>query len=98
MSGTELLAARRERRAATGLGYSPDDGDRCGAARAHRDMHQLLELEAFRHELLHALRRAVPAEWVSLNDVGPVTDTYVTVADPVPPPELVPLFARYARP
>lgn len=61
------------------------------------DMHQLLELEAFRQELLHALRRAVPADWVSLNDVGPAPDTYVTVADPVPPPELVPLFARYAH-
>jgi DNA-binding CsgD family transcriptional regulator len=61
------------------------------------DTHQLLELEAFRQELLHAMRRAVPADWVSLNDVGPGSDTHVTVADPEPPAHLVPLFAQYAH-
>jgi DNA-binding CsgD family transcriptional regulator len=61
------------------------------------DIQELLELDAFRHELLHAVRRAVPADWVSLNDIGPSPDTYVMLADPEPPGDLVELFARYAH-
>jgi DNA-binding CsgD family transcriptional regulator len=61
------------------------------------DMQGLLDLDEFRLELLHAVRRAVPADWVSLNDIGPDPETYVVISDPVPPAELVELFARYAH-
>jgi DNA-binding CsgD family transcriptional regulator len=61
------------------------------------DVQGLLELDEFRSELLPALRRAVPADWASLNDIGPDPETIVIVADPQPPPELIPTFARYAR-
>ena len=59
-------------------------------------MQGLLELSEFRHELLQALRRAVPAEWVSINDIGPDPDSIVVIADPQPPAELFEPFARYA--
>jgi DNA-binding CsgD family transcriptional regulator len=61
------------------------------------DMQGLLDLDEFRAELLHAVRRAVPAEWVSLNDLGSDPDTYVVIADPSPPPDSVEVFARYAH-
>ena len=60
------------------------------------DMQGLLELNEFRYELLHALRRAVPAEWVSINDIGPDPDSIVVIADPQPPAELFEPFASYA--
>jgi DNA-binding CsgD family transcriptional regulator len=61
------------------------------------DMQGLLDLVDFRLELLHAVRRAVPADWVSLNDIGPDPETYVVISDPVPPADLVGVFARYAH-
>src|SRR5689334_4736816 len=60
------------------------------------DMQGLLELSEFRYELLHALRRAGPADLVSLNDIGPDPTTTVVLADPAPDPEVIEPFARYA--
>lgn len=34
------------------------------------DTHDLMELDEFRVEVLAALRRAVPADWASLNDIA----------------------------
>ena len=59
------------------------------------DLQSLLEPDEFRIELLHALRRAVPADWVSINDIGPTPESTVVLADPTPPAELFELFARY---
>jgi DNA-binding CsgD family transcriptional regulator len=61
------------------------------------DTQGLLELDEFRHELLSALQRAVPSDWVSVNDIGPEPDSTVVLAEPPPPAELIPVFARYAH-
>lgn len=60
------------------------------------DTHSLLDLAEFRIELLAALRRAVPADWVSLNDIGPTPEDAIVIADPEPPAELIPEFLRYS--
>jgi len=57
----------------------------------------LLEIEEFRHELLDALRRAVPADWASLNDIGPDPSTIVAIVDPPMTAEQHETFARYAH-
>ena len=61
------------------------------------DTHSLLDLDEFRVELLGALARAVPAEWVSLNDIGPDPTDTVVLSDPEPPSDLLDVFARYAH-
>jgi DNA-binding NarL/FixJ family response regulator len=61
------------------------------------DLQGILELSEFRIELLHALRRALPADWVSINDIGPTPETTVVLVDPAPTPELFEPFARYAH-
>lgn len=61
------------------------------------DTYGLLELDEFRAELLPALRRAVPADWASLNDIGPDPESTVVIAHPAAPPELVDGFVRYAH-
>ena len=61
------------------------------------DTHSLLDLDEFRVELLAALARAVPAGWVSLNDISPDPTETVVLADPEPPPELLAAFVRYAH-
>jgi DNA-binding CsgD family transcriptional regulator len=61
------------------------------------DMQGLLELEEFRPELLATLRRAVPAQWASLNDLGPDPASTVVIADPPPPHARVTVFAQYAH-
>ncbi len=61
------------------------------------DTVSLLGIEEFRHELLHALRRAVPARWVSLNDIGPDPDTIAAIVDPPMTDEQHETFARYAH-
>ena len=60
------------------------------------DTQELLALDEFRPELLRAVRRAVPAEWVSINDIGPDPASIVVLMDP-PAPELEGAFARYAH-
>jgi DNA-binding CsgD family transcriptional regulator len=61
------------------------------------DTQSLVEIDEFRHELVHALRRAVPADWVSVDDVGPAGDTITVIIDPPIDPTQHPTFARYAH-
>jgi DNA-binding CsgD family transcriptional regulator len=58
----------------------------------------LLEIEEFGHELLQALHRAVPSDWVSLNDIGPDPDTFWGIIEPALTItiEQQQAFARYA--
>jgi DNA-binding CsgD family transcriptional regulator len=56
----------------------------------------LLDLHEFRAGLLDALRRAVPADWVSVNDLGPDPESAYVLIDPPFPPEAHELFARLA--
>lgn len=57
----------------------------------------LLEIDEFRRELLRALRRAVPAEWISLNDIGPDPSTIVALVDPAMSPGQHETFAAHAH-
>jgi DNA-binding CsgD family transcriptional regulator len=56
----------------------------------------LLELAEFRPGLLQALRRAIPCEWISLNDLGPEPEQTTVLIDPSFPPEAHALYARHA--
>jgi DNA-binding CsgD family transcriptional regulator len=56
----------------------------------------LLELDEFRPGLLRALRRVVPCEWISLNDLGPEPGQTTVLIDPPFPPEAHALYARHA--
>jgi DNA-binding CsgD family transcriptional regulator len=48
------------------------------------DVYGLLEIDEFRPGLLAALRRAVPSDWASLNEVGPdPSDTYAVIEPPL---------------
>ena len=60
------------------------------------DTAALLEIDEFRHGLLYALKRAVPAEWLSLTDIGPELDQIAVISDPPPPAGLLEAFRRYA--
>jgi len=57
----------------------------------------LLEINEFRHELLHALRGAVPADWVALNDIGPDPETITAIIDPPAPVKLFEKFKQYSH-
>ncbi len=61
------------------------------------DTHSLLDLDEFRVELLAAVGRAVPADWVSLNDIGPDPADTVVLSDPDPSVDLLAQFAQYAH-
>jgi DNA-binding CsgD family transcriptional regulator len=61
------------------------------------DTHGLMEIAEFRRELLATLRRAIPVDWASLNDIGPDPATMVVIAEPPTPPELLEPFMRYAH-
>ncbi len=61
------------------------------------DTHGLMEIGEFRVELLAALRRAIPVDWASLNDIGPDPATSVVIAEPGPPAELLEPFLHYAH-
>jgi DNA-binding CsgD family transcriptional regulator len=61
------------------------------------DTQGLVEIDEFRQELVHALRRAVPADWVSVDDVGPAGDTITVIIDPPIDPARHATFARYAH-
>jgi DNA-binding CsgD family transcriptional regulator len=54
----------------------------------------LLELEEFRDGLMVALRNAVPADWVTISDVGPDPDTIMEIIDPPFPAALQQNFRR----
>jgi DNA-binding CsgD family transcriptional regulator len=61
------------------------------------DVQGLLDLEDFRTELLRALARAVPADWVSLNDIGPEPESTIVIVEPEFPADDHALFARWAH-
>jgi DNA-binding CsgD family transcriptional regulator len=71
------------------------------------EIYGALELPQFRRCLISALARAVPSDWVSLNDIGPdPADLFVIVEPRMTPDEFEtfgrlshqnPLIARYAR-
>jgi len=57
----------------------------------------LLELEDFRRTLIRALRHTVPADWVTLNAIGPEPGDVWFMADPEVPGALVAPFRRHAH-
>ena len=61
------------------------------------DTHGLLDIDEFRWELLHAVRRAVSSDWISLNDIGPDPGTMVGIVEPEIEPAMRAVFARYAH-
>ena len=61
------------------------------------DAYAILELDAFRPALIEALRRAVPSDWASLNDVGPDVGSVTSLVEPPLPVELHVAFARWAH-
>lgn len=63
------------------------------------DTADLLEIEEFAQELLRALHRAVPSDWVSLNDIGPDPDTIWGIVEPplTITAEQQAVFSRYAH-
>lgn len=56
----------------------------------------LLGLEEFRHGLLRAVRGAVPADWISLNDLSADPQDTAVLIEPSFPPEAHALYARFA--
>src|ERR1700738_232342 len=61
------------------------------------DVQGLLSLDEFRRGLLSALSLAVPADWVSLNDIGPDPESTVVVIEPPFARQDHALFARLAH-
>ncbi len=59
------------------------------------DVGGLLELDEYRHGLIAALRRAVPSDWVSINEVGAQPGEFWGLVDPDLPPETGEIFGRY---
>jgi DNA-binding CsgD family transcriptional regulator len=57
----------------------------------------LLDLHEFRSGLLDLLRRAVPADWISVNDIGPDPASIYVLIDPPFPAAAHELFARLAH-
>lgn len=76
------------------------------AALPARDVHAVLELvgeihhaeslDEFRAGVLPAVKRLVPCEWVSYNEVGADGTIHAVLVDPIPPSHLFPLWDRYA--
>lgn len=62
-------------------------GDVCG----------LLDIDELRHGLLDALHRALPSEYVSLNDIGPGVREVVALMTPDAAPELYDAWTRNAH-
>jgi DNA-binding CsgD family transcriptional regulator len=62
------------------------------------EVYGLLDLESFQPGMLEALRRAVPADWVSLNSLGPQDGDAVAISVPaVTPPALYEAYAAHAH-
>jgi DNA-binding CsgD family transcriptional regulator len=62
-------------------------GDVCG----------LLDIDELRYGLLDALHRAIPSDYISLNEVGPGPDDIVALIRPESHPESFELWARHAH-
>ena len=61
------------------------------------EVHGLLELDSFRTGILEALRRAVPADWASLNDIGAEPGDVISLVEPPIPVGFHVKFAQYAN-
>lgn len=61
------------------------------------ELQGVLEVDQFRACLLAALKRAVPCEWISLNDLGPEPESTVVLIEPSFSREAHGLFARLAH-
>jgi DNA-binding CsgD family transcriptional regulator len=59
------------------------------------DTHGLLDLEDFRLGLMAALHRAIPCDWVSINEVGPEPGDFWGMVQPNLPDESKEIFAQY---
>lgn len=57
----------------------------------------MLDLDTFRPGLLDAIRRAVPSDWASLNDIGPEPGDALSLVEPPLPVELHVAFAEHAQ-
>src|SRR5688572_30593803 len=55
-----------------------------------------VELERFAPRVLEAIRRVVPSDWASLNDLGPEPSAE-TIMIPPGPPEIYAVYAQYAH-
>lgn len=62
-------------------------GDVCG----------LLDIEELRQGMLEAIRRALPSEYVSLNDIGPEPGEVVALMEPDTTPEIHELWSLHAH-
>ena len=58
------------------------------------DVGGLLDLEEFRRALIVALRRAIPSDWVSINEVGPEPGDHWELVDPELPRSAHESFGR----
>jgi DNA-binding CsgD family transcriptional regulator len=58
------------------------------------DVQGLLEVDEFRRGLLDALRRAVPSDWVSINEVGPEPGDHWELVEPDLPASAHQVFGR----
>ena len=61
------------------------------------EAYSVLDLGSFRPAVLEAVRRAIPCEWCSYNDVGPEAGDAVSLVEPPLPIELHVEFAQYAH-
>jgi DNA-binding CsgD family transcriptional regulator len=61
------------------------------------ELQGVLDLDDFRGTLVRALRTTVPADWVSLNAIGPEPGDVWFLSVPEPPAELVVAFQRHAH-
>ena len=58
------------------------------------DVIGVVDLDEFHHALLAALRRAIPSDWASFNDIGSAPGDVITLTDPPVPEPQVAAFAR----
>jgi DNA-binding CsgD family transcriptional regulator len=58
------------------------------------DTHGLLDLEELRLGVFAALRRAIPCDWISLNEVGTAPGDFWALVEPPVPAELAEVFGR----
>jgi DNA-binding CsgD family transcriptional regulator len=61
------------------------------------DTVELLEIDEFRLGVQQGVRRAVPADWIGVDDIGPDPETTTVNIDPPASPELVEKFKLYAH-
>lgn len=78
-------------------GRGADGGDDGELLELVGDVCGLLDLDELRHGLLDALHRALPSDYISLNDIGPGPRDVVALMRPDGPPDLYELWILYAH-